>query len=109
MDMSVRVDRIDPALLIGMDIVARPSSETRERFLRARDYARARGHGEVRRHLDARARALLESAARRSSLSGRAVTRMLRVARTIADLAGEPTIGEEHVAEALGYRAWEAQ
>lgn len=108
MDMSVRVDRIDPALLIGEDLVSAPSSHARERVLQAREYARARGTREVRRYLDPRARALLETAARRSSLSGRAVTRMLRVARTIADLAGQPHIGEEHVAEALGYRAWEA-
>lgn len=108
MDMSVRVDRIDPALLIGNDIDARPSSEARERVLLAREYAAARTGGEVRRHLDPRARLLLETAARRSSLSGRAVTRMLRVARTIADLAREQAIGEEHVAEALGYRTWES-
>jgi magnesium chelatase family protein len=108
MDMSVRVDRIDPALLIGSEIDARPSSEARERVLRAREYALTRGHGEIRRYLDPRARILLETAARRSSLSGRGVTRMLRVARTIADLAGERTIGEEHVAEALGYRTWES-
>ena len=30
--------------------------------------------------------------------------RVLRVARTIADLAGEPTIGTAHLTEALGYR-----
>ena len=37
-------------------------------------------------------------------LSMRAYTRILRVARTIADLAGSGTIEEEHVAEAVSYR-----
>ena len=37
-------------------------------------------------------------------LSGRAHDRILRVARTIADLAGEADITVEHVAEALNYR-----
>ena len=37
-------------------------------------------------------------------LSGRAHDRILRVARTVADLAGEEEISLEHVAEALNYR-----
>jgi len=37
-------------------------------------------------------------------LSARGYTRMLRVARTIADLAGAQTVGRIHVAEALSYR-----
>ncbi|MGL4710956.1 MAG: YifB family Mg chelatase-like AAA ATPase, partial [Aeromonas veronii] len=38
-------------------------------------------------------------------LSIRAWHRILRVSRTIADLAGQPAIGKEHLIEALGYRA----
>ena len=37
-------------------------------------------------------------------LSGRGHDRVLRVARTVADLAGEEEIAAEHVAEALNYR-----
>ena len=37
-------------------------------------------------------------------LSGRAHDRVLRVARTVADLAGEAGIAAEHLAEALNYR-----
>jgi len=49
-------------------------------------------------------RKLLAQAAEAMRLSARGYTRMLRVARTIADLAGAETIGRVHVAEALSYR-----
>ncbi|MGL5039212.1 MAG: YifB family Mg chelatase-like AAA ATPase, partial [Aeromonas sp.] len=47
----------------------------------------------------------LESAIQQLGLSIRAWHRILRVSRTIADLAGKPTIGKEQLIEALGYRA----
>lgn len=47
---------------------------------------------------------LLLDAAEKLRLSARGYTRMLRVARTIADLAQAPTIGRVHIAEALSYR-----
>jgi len=50
------------------------------------------------------ARALLGRAVSRLGLSARAARRTLRVARTIADLAGEERTGADAVAEALGYR-----
>ena len=48
--------------------------------------------------------ALLETAATRLRLSSRAHVRMLRVARSIADLAGSTSIRRAHVAEALAFR-----
>ncbi len=51
--------------------------------------------------------ALLAHAMSRLSLSARAYHRILKVARSIADLAGVGTIGPAHVAEAIGYRRFE--
>ena len=53
---------------------------------------------------DAEAEALVQNAAQRLRLSARGYHRVLRVARTIADLDEAPTIGRAHVAEALSYR-----
>lgn len=60
-----------------------------------RNWCRPRGRGQQ----------LLERAAARLQLSHRACHGVLRVARTIADLAGVDDIAEGHVAEALGLRA----
>ena len=49
-------------------------------------------------------RKLLLQAAEAMRLSARGYTRMLRVARTIADLGGSEGVGRIHVAEALSYR-----
>ena len=46
--------------------------------------------------------------AERLHLSGRGLSRVLKVARTIADLAGEPELTTKHLAEALMYRCGSA-
>ena len=47
---------------------------------------------------------ILRMAMEKRSLSARAYTRILKVARTIADLAGSATVTAEHIGEAIGYR-----
>jgi magnesium chelatase family protein len=62
---------------------------------------------ELARHCrtDAAAEQLLEAAMTKLGLSARAYTRILKVARTIADLEGQPDLVAAHVAEAIQYRS----
>ncbi|MFN8544680.1 MAG: GTP-binding protein EngB [Candidatus Binatia bacterium] len=62
---------------------------------------------DVRRlcRIDAKGQRLLEAASERLGLSARAYTRILRVARTIADLADAAEITTAHLAEAIQYRS----
>ena len=64
------------------------------------------GPAEVRTYceVEASAQQLLRAAAQRLQLSARAFHRVLKLARTIADLAGAETIAAPHIAEALQYR-----
>ena len=92
-----------------------PSSTVRERVGAARAMQMDRAAkpnqrlsvGELRVHcaLAPSSRRLLSRAMEKLHLSARARGRVLRVARTIADLAGSEHIDDEHVAEAIGLRA----
>ena len=57
--------------------------------------------------LDAAARDLLLNSIEKLQLSSRAHDKILRVARTVADLAGEERIAMNHVAEAITYRKFD--
>ena len=112
-DLHVEVDPVQAADL-ALPPPAEGSAEVAQRVASARRRQTARGirsnaelDGEA---LEAHAtpdepgRKLLLQAAEAMRLSARGYTRMLRVARTIADLAGAEEVGRIHVAEALSYR-----
>jgi magnesium chelatase family protein len=115
-DLHASLPRVAAAELMRRD--ARPaetSAAVRERVLAARERQQAR-QGKPNAHLAVgelealvaatpSARLLLERAADRLMLSARAVHRVLRVARTIADLAGAAEVEPAALAEAIGFRA----
>jgi len=59
--------------------------------------------------LDAQCEAIMEAAINRMGMSARAYDRILKVARTIADLANEPNLLPEHISEAVQYRTLDRQ
>jgi len=82
----------------------------RRRFARSKIKSNARmTNRQINRHcqLDADCKTLLEQAMAQHAFSARSYTRILKVARTIADLAGEERVRLEHVSEAIQYRTAE--
>jgi magnesium chelatase family protein len=116
-DIFVDVPRVDYEKLTDNGC-AEGSAEVRARVARARQIQRERFKGtrlitnadmtavEVREfcQVESSAQSLLRMAMKQMSLSARAFHRILKLARTIADLEGAAVIQAQHVAEALQYR-----
>jgi magnesium chelatase family protein len=116
-DMHVEVSGVSAADL-SLPPAAEGSAEVAKRVGAARQRQRdrfkdtglrtnAEAEGELLDRIatpDVEGAKLLKDAAERMKLSARGYHRVLKVARTIADLAGAETIGKAHLAEALSYR-----
>ena len=118
-DIFVDVPRVDYEKLAD-DVMGEPSEALRGRVEAARGRQQERFAGtrficnaemtplEVRQHcqmtLDDAAKSLLRLAMNQLALSARSFHRVLKLARTIADLAEAETIATPHLAEALQYR-----
>ncbi len=116
-DLHVEVQAVSAADLM-LPPPTEGSAEVAERVAVARSVQAARyGEHAIRTNAEAdgevlaafctpddAGRALLAQAAETMRLSARGYTRILRVARTIADMAGCDAVGRIHVAEALSYR-----
>ncbi len=118
-DLHVHVGRIPMAQLAGRREARESSASVRERVERARELQRGRfarvagvscnAHAPARWSgqwlgADTAALRLVAEAVETLGLTARAYHRVLRVARTIADLDGERALRDAHVAEALAYR-----
>lgn len=115
-DLHIEVPAVRYRELTGA-YTGESSAAIKERITRARDVQRERyagaaitnarlPDGELARHcaLDDESQRLVEMAVERLGLSARAFTRILKVARTVADLDGDRQIRAAHVAEAIQYR-----
>jgi magnesium chelatase family protein len=120
-DIHIEVPRVDYEKLAGDSLGERSAvvrarveaarARQRERFQGTSLYSNAdMGPAEVRQfcELDQAGRGLIKAAMRQLGLSARAYHRVLKLARTIADLAGSDRIEASHLAEALQYRRHEA-
>jgi magnesium chelatase family protein len=119
-DMHVEVESIPPGEL-SSNVGSECSADIRKRVQAARDiqqnrYSSLYGRIKCNAQLDAgalnkacpmtrEAKSLLELSSERLELSNRAYTRIMKVARTIADLDGKGEIQTEHIAEAVQYRS----
>ena len=117
-DLQIEITPV-PFEEISKTAPGEPSAAIRERVIAARKIQEQRYKGEkgiycnaqmtpklIAKYavLDETSLAMLKTAMTRFDLSARAYDRILKVARTIADLDGSENIQFQHIAEAIGYR-----
>ncbi len=113
-DLQVEVPNVPQDALLQLDPAAETSATVRGRVCRARERQLARA-GKANAWLTPREverdcalapaeQTLLQKAVSRLQLSARATHRVLKLSRTIADLAGDANISSAHLGEALAYR-----
>lgn len=121
-DIHVEAPRVNYEKL-SSDRLGEPSAAIRERVIAARQRQSERfrgtrllsnadmGAAEIREYctLDGAGQSLMKAAVRQLNLSARAYHRVLRMARTIADLTGVEQIAPAHLAEAIQYRPRQAE
>ena len=117
-DLIINVPRLTTDELINTSNEAEPSAKIRERVIRARKLQTERYRNDgiltnselnaslIKKYciLDSRTTEFLKTAAQKFNLSGRRYSRILKLARTIADLGGKENITLEDVTQALQYR-----
>ena len=121
-DIQLWMKPVDPKMLVERR-KAESSSVIAERVLKAREIQKRRFREDgifcnaamnsrmIEKHciLDGQCKALLERIIEKMGLSARACSRIIRLARTIADLEGAQDIRPEHLAEASSYRFLDKQ
>lgn len=119
-DLQIEVPRLSPEELLNMKDDAESSSEIRKRVINARKIQALRykntnilTNSELTSDLikefcqiDDVSKNMLKTAIIKFNLSGRSYDRILKLARTIADLEGNQNISQTHIAQALQYRTF---
>lgn len=118
-DLIISVPRLTTDELTNNKLEAEPSSSIRDRVVKARKLQADRYKNDgiltnseltasmIKKYciLDDNTKQILKAAVQKYQLSGRRYNRILKIARTIADLAGLVNIQSEHLTQALQYRA----
>ena len=118
-DLIINVPRLTTEELNNNNIESEPSVKIRERVVKARKIQAKRYEKDgiltnselstnmIKKYckLDEQSAQIMKLASQKYQLSGRRYNRVLKIARTIADLAGAENITSEHITQALQYRA----